>query len=333
MAVSLAVLVIFHLVWGGINLYFWAVNGLQAVLDGLNLVERVYYSTYLRWMIIADLTWIFFAVFFLFSRKHYKTNPALHYLSKKQIINPQICIIIPTFNEEIVVEEVIKGYQLQQNVKNIIVVDNNSSDNTVKIAKECGVKVITKDVNRGYADSCIIGLKESLKTDANIMVLTESDGTFEPSDISKMIPYLDNCEMVIGTRQIQVLSEKGNQNSMFYVWGNLFLAKLIQIKFFSLLHMGVVNLSDVGCSYRCIRRDALEKIIDDIVTPDKRILKTANGWLFSIFFTMLAIKNDLKLVEIPISFKKRTGESKSQANVKTKGIIYGLHFLWYIISS
>ncbi len=120
---------------------------------------------------------------------------------------------------------------------------------------------------------------------------------------------------------------------MFYVWGKLFLAKLIKIKFFSLLHMGVVNLSDVGCSYRCIRRDALEKIIDDIVTPDKRILKTANGWLFSIFFTMLAIKNDLKLVEIPISFKKRTGESKSQANVKTKGIIYGLHFLWYIISS
>ena len=49
------------------------------------------------------------------------------------------------------------------------------------------------------------------------MILTESDGTYSGLDISKMIPYLDNCDMVVGTRQVQILNERGNQNSTIYV--------------------------------------------------------------------------------------------------------------------
>ena len=59
-----------------------------------------------------------------------------------------------------------------------------------------------------------------LETDANIIALTESDGTYAGIDLEKMIPYLENVDMIIGTREIQVFSEKGNQNKMFYVWGN-----------------------------------------------------------------------------------------------------------------
>ena len=82
-------------------------------------------------------------------------------------------------------------------------------------------------------------------------------------DIKKMIPYLDNCDMVIGTRMTQVLSEKANQNDTFLVWGNLFIARFFQLKYFNLRHFGVAPLTDVGCSYRCIRRESLEKIIGD----------------------------------------------------------------------
>jgi hypothetical protein len=49
-----------------------------------------------------------------------------------------------------------------------------------------------------------------LETDANIMALTEADGTYTGKDLEKMIPYLENAYMVIDTREIQVLSEKGN---------------------------------------------------------------------------------------------------------------------------
>jgi hypothetical protein len=99
-----------------------------------------------------------------------------------------------------------------------------------------------------------------------------------------------------------------------------------------LLHLGIVQLTDIGCSYRCIRKDALEKIIDELTNPnDPSILKPKN-WLFSLYMTILAIENDLKIVEIPLTFRKRGGgESKSEVTKKSKGFAYGMKFLWFIL--
>ena len=123
----------------------------------------------------------------------------------------------------------------------------------------------------GFGHSYALGLKEGLKTDASVIVTSESDYSFNTYDIPKMLPYLDNCDIAIGTRQNQVLVEKGNQNSLLHVLGNFFLAKLIQIKYFSLLHAGVVNLTDVGCNFRfyppmmkikkCIEENRIGRII------------------------------------------------------------------------
>ncbi len=315
-----------------LNSYLWINDGIQSLGIGQNLVEDIYYSLYLKWLIIVDVSWILVALIFMLKRKHYKTNSDLHYLHYSPIIDPKICIVIPTYNEEKNIGGIIHECFNQKFVEKIIVVDNNSNDKTIDIAeKEKNVIVIKKKINTGHTHSCIMGLKESLKTNTNIIALMDSDGTFSPNDLNKLIPYLDNCDLVVGTRQVQTLTEKGNQNSMFYVWGNLFLAKLLQIKYFSLLHLGIVQLTDVGCTYRCIKKEALQKIIDELTNPsDSTILKPEN-WLFSIYMTMLAIENDLKIVEIPITFAKRCGISKSQVDKKSKGIVYGLKFLWFIL--
>ena len=212
---SFVLLLLANITWGAVNLYLFGVIGIQNLLKGTTFVENVYLSTYLKWILLADLIWIIIALIFVLRRKHYKTDVELHYLTYKPIVDPKIIVIIPTYNEELVVKNVIKDYQNQKNVREVIVIDNHSSDNTVKIAKQCGTKVITKDSNKGFAHSCVVGFREALKTDANIIVTTECDGTFSAYDLEKMIPYLDNCDMVIGTRQVQVLTEKGNQNSMF----------------------------------------------------------------------------------------------------------------------
>jgi len=332
LAISFTILVLANLIFFIINIIFWATNGLQALLDGMNFVERIYYSVYFKWILLGDALWLVFLLIFMVSRKHYKTDPEKHYLNYLKQFEPKICVVLPTFNEEKSVGDVIKNFMKQKQVKDIVVVDNNSNDKTIEIAKKFNVTVVTKDVNKGYADSCLIGLTEALKTDSNVIVLSDADGTFDGSDLSKIIPYLENCDMVIGSRQIQVLTEKGNQNSMFYVWGNLFIAKLMQIKYFSLLHMGVVQLTDVGCAFRAIRSDSLSKIIDELSnSKNKKAMKSKN-WLFTLMMTMTCIENDLKIVEVPITFKKRIGESKSEANKKSKGILYGFAFIWYIIS-
>jgi len=330
--VSFIILILFHIIFLIVNLYFLIFDGYQAIFYGDTLIDDIYYSIYLKWILFFDVLWIVSILGYVFRRKSYKTNPQLHYLETKSKINPNVCVIIPTFNEEKIIKNMLDEFFSQEYVKNIIVIDNNSSDNTVSIAKKYGVTVIEKKINKGYTDSCMLGFKESLKNDSNIISLIDADGTFSPNDLKKMIPYLENCDMVIGTRQVQTLTEKGNQNSMFYVWGNLLLAKLLQLKYFSLLHLGIVQLTDVGCSYRCIRKDALEKIIEKLTNPVDRSILKPNNWLFSLYMTMLSIENDLKIVEIPLTFRKRNlGESKSEVTKKSKGFVYGIKFLWFIL--
>ena len=333
LVLSFLALIIFHIIFLLTNFYFWIVNGIDFVVQGTNFIETIYFSIYLKWMGLVDAIWILLFFAFMIKRKHYKTDPKLHYLVETKISKPKICVIIPTYNEEKIVKQVILDFQNQENILEIIIIDNHSTDNTVKIAREFHVSVFINEKNLGFAHSCVLGFKKALDTDANIMILTECDGTFSGNDIMKMIPYLDNCDMVVGTRQIQVLTEKGNQNSMFYVWGNYLLAKIIQIKYFSLLHLGIVELTDVGCTYRAIRRDSLQKIIEKFENPNTGEVKVSiDSGLFAIFMTMLGIENNLRIVEIPVTFKKRTGISKTQANKKTKGIMYGLRFFWYIIT-
>jgi len=331
---SFFALIIINLGWAITNLYFFIVEGVQTLMVGSTFAENIYFSTYLKWIIILDSIWISSTLIFIFRRTFDKTDPKLHYLSSNVIPEPEIFVIIPTYNEEQIVEKVINDYKNQKFVKTVLVVDNHSSDKTVEIARSCGAKVIEKEQNKGFAHSCIVGMKESLKSNADIIVFSECDGTFSGDDLEKMVPYLNNCHMVLGTRQIQVLSEKGNQNSTFYVWGNYLLAKLIQLKFFSIQHLGVVELTDVGCMYRCIKRESLEKIVDQFSKPntDEPIISSESG-LFAILMTMIGIRNNLKIVEIPITFKKRIGVSKTQSDKKLRAIRYGLTFFWYIIWS
>ena len=334
LSLSFIVLFVINLTFVILNLIFWFSNGLQALLLEMNFIERIYYSTYLRWILLADGLWSLYAFIFILTRQYYKTDPKLHYLSYNPIIDPKICVIIPAYNEEQNIQQVVSDFIKQKNVEHVIVIDNHSDDNTVKIAKKFGAQVITKDENMGYAHSWYVGLKESLQTNTNISVVCDADLTYSPYDLEKMIPYLDNCDMVLGNRMVQILSEKENQNSSFLVWGNAFIAKLLQIKYFSIRHLGFIQVNDAGCSFRCIRNKSLQLFINDFVNPEtNQLVFGANSVTIGMFTTSKAIEHDLKIVEVPITFKKRSGISKTQATKKLFALKYGFRMIWYIIKS
>jgi len=332
MAILGSILFIINLAWFGWNIFLWVNNGIQFLLEGMNFAERLYESILLKWILLTDVIYIIIIIISSIIRKSYKTDHTAYYLQHQPIKNPKISISLNVFNEEQVVEKVVKDFINQKNVTDVIVIDNHSTDDTVKIAKKYGAKTITKEINKGYADSWVLGLKESLKTDANIIAIADIDGTYNAYDLSKMAAYLENCDMVVGNRLVQSLTEKGNQNTMFYVWGNWILAKLYQLKYFNLVHRGHIQISDVGCSFRCFRREALEKIIEKFDITKNENIKKFDDTTVLLYTNNIAIKHDLKVIEIPITFNRRRGQSKYTGSNR-KGIKFGFIMLWYIIKS
>ena len=103
----------------------------------------------------------------------------------------------------------------------------------------------------------------------------------------------------------------------FLYWGNLFLAKLIQLKYW-----GKVRLTDVGCTFRAINRNALKKIINKF---------KIGGSGFSPEMIIVALKNNVRTVEIPVHYKTRIGQSKITSNF-WKSLKVGLNMVKLILT-
>lgn len=202
-----------------------------------------------------------------------------------------ISIVMPAYNEEEYIAQAVEDFRKIPGVKEVVVVNNNSKDRTEELAKNAGARVIL-ETKQGYGYACQRALSEA-KYD--YIILVEPDGTFDAKDVNKLMAYADEANLVLGTRTVKELIWNGANMGIFLKWGNWFIAKMIEV-----LYNGP-HLSDVGCTYRLIKRDAL-KTINSKFTVGKSH--------FSPEMMILAIKNGLKVVEIPVNYRSRKGTSK-----------------------
>ena len=234
----------------------------------------------------------------------------------------KVAVTLVAYNEESVIGPCVREFVGSGGVEHVIVVDNNSSDGTAGEALGAGAQVVTES-RQGYGFACLRGLREALKTDADIIILCEGDNTQSGRDVEKFLAYIDTSDMVVGTRTVKSITEKGTQMSQFYMWGNYFISFLIQLKYFDPVDITNIRLTDAGCTYRAIRRRALEDIIGDLV-PKKHH--------FAPHMILVAIANNLSVMEIPIVFRRRRGESKGAGGKKALGFVVGLQMIWEIIT-
>ncbi|MDE1725703.1 MAG: glycosyltransferase family 2 protein [Thaumarchaeota archaeon] len=305
-------------------------NGIQFFLQGKGLIITLVSTQYLKWILLIDFIWIILFLIYLFSRMKYRTESEKHFLQYDRIDNPRICVVIPAYNEELSIQQVVDDHLRHKFVKHVIVIDNFSSDKTVELARQSGAKVITKTENRGMAHSIVLGLKEALNTDANVIALTEADGTHSAYDLDKMLPYLDHCDVVNGSRRVQILTEKGNlRESAVHIWGNYFFSKLLQLKYLNFIYLGIFNISDEGCMLRIFRRKVIEEIHDQLNFPDSDI--PIGGIAEIVFLTTKCLDKDFRIIEVPVTYKKRIGESKVGSDKFLKNLEGGLNILWIIL--
>ena len=227
----------------------------------------------------------------------------------------KVAVVLTAYDDEKSIGLAVDEFAPQPGVAQVIVVDNNSKDRTSEVASAHGA-IVVKESQQGYGHACISGMRWALQnTDSEIIVLCEGDMTFYGDDLPKLLPYMADCDMVVGTRNTRTLTKPGSQMDWFMTWGNLLLALLIRFRYWDWSFLGRVQLTDVGCTFRAIRREALTKIIDKL---------EVGGHHFSPHMILVALRDYLAVVEVPIKFRQRVGISKGAGGDRIKAVRVGL---------
>jgi histidinol-phosphate phosphatase family protein len=244
-------------------------------------------------------------------------------MEANQSVQPRVAVAITAYNDAEATAQAVRDYRRQPGVIRVLVIDNNSTDNTAELASAAGATVIHES-RQGYGFACIRGLTEGLKVpDADVIALTEGDGTFVAEDTAKFLTYMDHADLVVGNRMVRGLVEPDSQMDHFFTWGNMAVAMLVRLRAWDGRFLGPAGLTDVGCTFRVIRRDALERILPDLTVGRNH---------FSPHMILVALSQGLSVIEIPIRFRQRVGESKGASRSIWSGLEVGAAMIWHIVS-
>jgi glycosyltransferase involved in cell wall biosynthesis len=208
-----------------------------------------------------------------------------------------VSVVLPAYNEEGYIRPAVDDFFVANVVDEVIVVNNNSRDRTAAEAEQTRARVV-HETRQGYGYALQRGIREAT---GDIVILAEPDGTFLGRDVLKLLAYADDFDMVCGTRTTRELVWDQANMGWFLRMGNWTVAKMIQFLY------GGPSLSDCGCTLRLTHRAALDRIRDHL---------TVGGSHFLPEMVILALKQRLKVIEVPVNYRGRVGESKITGNLK-----------------
>ncbi|QDU69058.1 glycosyltransferase family 2 protein [Engelhardtia mirabilis] len=215
----------------------------------------------------------------------------------------RVTVVVPAYNEEATIAEVVAEFLAPECVDRVLVVDNNSRDRTAQLAASAGADVIAESAP-GYGCAIRAGLDHSVECSADILVITEADGSFRGEDVWKLLYYLVDCQMVLGTRTTRQMVEQGANMDKKLRWGNVAMAKLLEL-FWYLPHEP--RLTDVGCTFRALWADSWRSIRAGTREP---------GPSFSPEMICAAYQRGMRVIEVPVHYGARLGgESKHSASL------------------
>ncbi len=208
-----------------------------------------------------------------------------------------VSVALTAYNDEASIGDAVADFIAHPRVSEVIVVSNNSADRTEEVAARAGARVVNEP-EAGYGRCVYRCYRETLRAaTSDFIVLCEGDRTFRAADIDKLIAYSPHADIVNGTRTVEVLRERKTQLTTFMFYGNLFVAKLLEAK-----HLGKGTLTDVGTTYKLVRRDALMRLMP--------ALDPSVNLEFNAHFIDRALAAGLTYIECPITFHPRVGVSK-----------------------
>ena len=263
---------------------------------------------------LAGWAFIFLDLFVLYPAK--RRN---EYIKHDDISVTNLTVVLTAYNDEQSIGQAVEDFFSHPHVTRVIVISNNSTDNTLAVARQAGA-IVFNESRQGYGACVHRALTEGMShTDSEIVVLCEGDMTFRAYDIDKLLVYIPHADIVNGTRTVEQLRAKDTQLSTFMFYGNVFVGKLLEIK-----HLGNATFTDVGTTYKACRSEKLRELVPKL-NPNINLE-------FNPYFLDMALEGGLKILEAPISFHKRIGMSKGGNIDNFVAFCLGLRMIKGIVS-
>ncbi|GAA4411235.1 glycosyltransferase family 2 protein [Nibrella viscosa] len=210
---------------------------------------------------------------------------------------PIIVVIIPAFNEENSVGNVIREIP-NQLVQEVIVVNNNSNDQTAVQAAQAGATVLDEPV-QGYGRACLRGIAyaNNRQQKPDIVVFLDADYSDYPAEMTALVQPIveEGFDLVIGSRALGN-RQRGSMTPQ-QLFGNWLATTLLRWLY-------GVRYTDLG-PFRAVRFDKLLAL---------EMQDTTYGW--TVEMQLKAAKLGLRIMEVPVSYRKRIGFSKISGTVK-----------------
>jgi glycosyltransferase involved in cell wall biosynthesis len=231
----------------------------------------------------------------------------------------RISVVFPTYNERDSIRGAIVDFASTGVVDEILVVNNNAAPGTSEEVQVAAASVpdgtLVHEVHeplQGYGYAIRRGFREA---SGDYILVSEPDGTFLGRDTFKLLAYVEDFDVVYGSRTARTFIWRGANMGALLRWGNWGVAKLMEFLFNS------TNLTDVGCTMRLIRRDALARLEREF---------TIGGSAFGPEMMLLSLLHGLRVIQVPVNYLPRVGVS-SVTGDPAKAVALGFWMLGLVL--
>jgi glycosyltransferase involved in cell wall biosynthesis len=213
-------------------------------------------------------------------------------------VAPAVAVLVPCYNEEITVGDVVRQFRAELPDAHIYVFDNNSSDRTIDEARAAGAVVFSeRRQGKGYVVQTMFR-----NVDADIYVMVDGDATYSPAAVHELIAPVarGEADMVVGSRWHSLSQSEFKQMNRF---GNRFFLFVVNSIF-------SVRLTDMLSGYRAFNRGFV-----------KSVPLFSRGFEIETELTIKALEQGHRVVEIPIDLTNRPDGSFSKIRIARDGMI------------
>ncbi|MCG8558101.1 MAG: glycosyltransferase family 2 protein [Proteobacteria bacterium] len=216
-------------------------------------------------------------------------------------------VVIPALNEEAALPSVLA--EMPGFVRRVVVADNGSSDRTAAVAQEGGAQVV-REARRGYGSACLKALARLRRDPPDVVAFLDADRSDDPGEMPRLVAPIEagEADLVIGSRTLGRC--EAGALSPHQRAGN-------RVACLAMRWLYGVRYTDLG-PFRAVRWQALERL---------EMRDRDFGW--TVEMQAKAARLGLRVLEVPVSYRKRIGTSKISGTVRGS-LAAGAKILWVV---